>query len=74
MKVLYKSLAAPDSSTYIATNIFAGRSISDVLAVREKVSPSTTEEVDKDEREILMPNESILIEPVVAVVDKQSGE
>jgi sulfate transport system substrate-binding protein len=67
---LFKNVPVLDSGARGATTTFAERGIGDVLIAWENEAFLLTQEVGKDQFEIIVPSVSILAEPPVALVDK----
>ena len=67
---LYKNVPVLDSGARGSTTTFVQREIGDVLLAWENEAFLAVNELGKDKLEIVVPPESILAEPPVAVVDK----
>jgi len=67
---LYRNVPVLDSGARGSTTTFAERNLGDVLIAWENEAFLLTEEVGKDRFEIIVPSESILAEPPVALVNK----
>jgi sulfate transport system substrate-binding protein len=67
---LFKNVPVLDSGARGATTTFAERGLGDVLIAWENEAFLLTQEVGKDRFEIIVPSESILAEPPVALVDR----
>ena len=67
---LFKNVPVLDSGARGATTTFAERGLGDVLLAWENEAHLLTEEVGRDKFEIIVPSESILAEPPVALVDR----
>lgn len=67
---LYKNVPVLDSGARGATISFVQRGLGDVLLAWENEAFLALNELGKDKLEIVVPSESILAEPPVAVVDK----
>ncbi|HEX8439667.1 sulfate ABC transporter substrate-binding protein [Archangium sp.] len=67
---LFKNVPVLDSGARGATTTFAERGIGDVLIAWENEAFLLTQEVGRDQFEIIVPSVSILAEPPVALVDK----
>lgn len=74
VKDLFKNVEVQDSGARGATNTFVERGIGDVLIAWENEAYLAINKLGKDKFEIVTPEESILAEPVVAVVDKVVDE
>ncbi len=70
VKKLYSNVEVLDASTRGAAHTFAERGIGDVLIAWENEGRLAEKKLGKDKFEIIIPSESILAEPSVAVVDK----
>jgi sulfate/thiosulfate-binding protein len=70
ISALFKNVPVLDSGARGATTTFAERGIGDVLIAWENEAFLLTQEVGKDQFEIIVPSESILAEPPVSIVDK----
>jgi sulfate transport system substrate-binding protein len=70
ISALFKNVPVLDSGARGATTTFAERGIGDVLIAWENEAFLLTQELGKDRFEIIVPTESILAEPPVALVDK----
>jgi sulfate/thiosulfate transport system substrate-binding protein len=66
---LYKNVPVLDTGSRGATNTFVQRGLGDVLIAWESEALLTQQEFGKDNYEIVVPSESIVAEPPVAVVD-----
>lgn len=66
---LYKNVPVLDSGARGATTSFAQRGLGDVLLTWENEAHQVLKEFGEDKFEIVIPKESILAEPPVAVVD-----
>ncbi len=71
---LYKNVPVLDSGARGSTTTFAQREIGDVLLAWENEAHLALKEFGADKFEIVVPSESILAEPPVAVVDKAAGK
>ncbi|HVZ33622.1 MAG TPA: sulfate ABC transporter substrate-binding protein [Polyangiaceae bacterium] len=71
---LYKNVPVLDSGARGATSTFVERKIGDVLIAWENEALLSTNEVGKDQFEVVLPSVSILAEPPVAVVDKYAAK
>ena len=71
---LYKNVPVLDSGARGSTTTFAQREIGDVLLAWENEAHLALKEFGADKFEIVVPSESILAEPPVAVVDKVAGK
>lgn len=67
---LYKNVPVLDSGARGATTTFAQRGLGDVLLAWENEALLSLKELGPDKLEIVVPSQSILAEPPVAVVDK----
>lgn len=67
---LFKNVPVLDSGARGATTTFTERGIGDVLLTWENEALLASKELGKDKFEIVVPSQSILAEPPVAVVDK----
>lgn len=67
---LYRNVPVLDSGARGATTTFAQRKIGDVFLSWENEARMAVKEFGADSLEIVMPNESILAEPPVALLDK----
>jgi len=67
---LYKNVPVLDSGARGSTTTFAQRKIGNVLIAWENEAFLAVNELGKDSLEIVVPSQSILAEPPVAVVDK----
>ncbi len=67
---LYRNVPVLDSGARGSTVTFAGRGVGDVLLAWENEADLAKKEFGADEFDIVVPPESILAEPPVAVVDK----
>jgi sulfate/thiosulfate-binding protein len=67
---LYKNVPVLDSGARGSTTTFAQRKIGNVLIAWENEAFLAVNELGKDQLEIVVPSQSILAEPPVAVVDK----
>jgi sulfate/thiosulfate transport system substrate-binding protein len=67
---LYRNVAVLDSGARGSTTTFAQRRIGHVLIAWENEAYLLTEELGKDEFDIVLPSLSILAEPPVSIVDK----
>ena len=67
---LYKNVPVLDSGARGSTTTFAQREIGDVLMAWENEAFLSLKELGPDKVEIVVPSQSILAEPPVAVVDK----
>lgn len=67
---LYKNVPVLDSGARGATTTFAQRGIGDVLIAWENEALLASKDLGKDRFEIVVPSQSILAEPPVAVVEK----
>lgn len=74
VKALFKNVTVQDSGARASTNTFAERGLGDVLLAWENEAYLALNKLGKDQFEIITPQESILAEPVVAVVDKVVDE
>lgn len=70
VRALYKNVKVLDSGARGATTTFVERGIGDVLLTWENEAFLAIKELGPDKVEIVVPSQSILAEPVVAVVDK----
>jgi len=70
MTKLYKNVPVLDSGARGATNTFVERGIGDVLLAWENEALLSVKELGVGKFEIVVPSESILAEPPVAVVDQ----
>lgn len=70
VKTIFKNAPVLDSGARGSTTTFVQRGIGDVLLAWENEALMITREVAKDDYEIVVPSESILAEPSVALVDK----
>jgi len=70
ISALFKNVPVLDSGARGATTTFAERGIGDVLIAWENEAFLLTQELGRDRFEIIVPSESILAEPPVALVDK----
>lgn len=67
---LYKNVPVLDSGARGATNTFVERGVGDVLLSWENEALLATRQLGKGQFDIVVPSESILAEPAVAVMDK----
>lgn len=67
---LYKNVPVLDSGARGATTTFAQRGLGDVLLAWENEALLSIKELGADKLEIVVPSQSILAEPPVAIVDK----
>ncbi len=67
---LYKNAAVLDSGARAATTSFAERGIGDALLAWESEAHLAMKELGEGKLDVVVPNESVLAEPPVAVVDK----
>jgi sulfate/thiosulfate transport system substrate-binding protein len=67
---LYKNVPVLDSGARGATNTFVERGIGDVLLAWENEAILAVKKLGPDKLDIVVPSESVLAEPPVAVVDK----
>jgi sulfate/thiosulfate-binding protein len=67
---LFKNVPVLDSGARGATTTFSERGLGDVLIAWENEAFLLTDEVGKDQFEIVVPSVSILAEPPVAIVDR----
>jgi sulfate transport system substrate-binding protein len=74
VSALYKNVPVLDSGARGSTTTFAEREIGDVLLAWENEAHLALKEFGADKFEIVLPSESILAEPPVAVVDKVAGK
>jgi sulfate transport system substrate-binding protein len=72
MGELYKHVPVLDASARAATNTFIQRSIGDVLLTWENEAFLAFKELGTDQVEMVVPPQSILAEPPVAVVNKNA--
>jgi len=70
VKQLYKNVPVLDSGARGSTTTFVQREIGDVLIAWENEAFLSIKELGPDKVEIVVPSQSILAEPPVAVVDK----
>ncbi len=70
ISALFKNVPVLDSGARGATTTFAERGLGDVLLAWENEAFLLTQEVGRDQFEIVVPSVSILAEPPVAVVDR----
>jgi sulfate/thiosulfate transport system substrate-binding protein len=70
ISALFKNVPVLDSGARGATTSFAERGLGDVLLAWENEAFLLTEEVGKEKFEIIVPSDSILAEPPVALVDR----
>ncbi len=70
VKRLYRNVPVLDSGARGSTTTFAQRQIGDVLIAWENEAFLSIRELGSDKLEIVVPSQSILAEPPVAVVDK----
>lgn len=70
VRALFKNVKVLDSGARGATTTFVERGIGDVLLTWENEAFLAIKELGPDKVEIVVPSQSILAEPVVAVVDK----
>jgi sulfate/thiosulfate transport system substrate-binding protein len=70
VKNIYKNVPVLDTGARGSTVTFVERNVGDVLVAWENEAFLSINEFGKDRFEIVMPSESILAEPPVAVVDK----
>jgi len=71
---LFKHVPVLDAGARGATNTFAQRGVGDVLLAWENEALLAQRELGKDTFEIVVPSVSILAEPPVAVVDKNTDK
>jgi sulfate/thiosulfate transport system substrate-binding protein len=69
VKALYKNVPVLDTGARGSTITFAQRGIGDVLIAWENEAFLANEEFGKDKFDIIVPSQSILAEPPVAIVD-----
>ena len=74
MQQLFKNVPILDPGARAATNTFVQRGIGDVLIAWENEAFLSQKEFGADKFEIVVPSESILAEPPVAVVDKVAAK
>lgn len=67
---LYRNVPVLDSGARGSTTTFAERGLGDVLIAWENEALLLTDEIGKDKFEIVVPSDTILAEPPVAIVDK----
>ena len=67
---LYRNVAVLDSGARGSTTTFVERGIGDVLLAWENEASLAVKELGPDKFEVILPRESILAEPPVAVVDR----
>ncbi len=67
---LYRNVPVLDSGARGSTTTFAERGLGDVLIAWENEALLLTDELGKDKFEIVVPSDTILAEPPVALVDK----
>jgi sulfate transport system substrate-binding protein len=72
VKAIYKNVPVLDSGARGATTSFVERGIGDVLIAWESEALASIAELGKDKFEIIRPSVSILAEPPVAVVDRNT--
>lgn len=70
VRALFQNVPVLDSGARGSTTTFVQRGIGDVLLAWENEAFLSIEELGPDQFEIVMPSQSILAEPPVAVVDK----
>jgi len=70
VKRLYKNVPVLDSGARGSTTTFVQRGIGDVLIAWENEAFLSLKELGSDKVEIVVPSQSILAEPPVAIVDK----
>jgi sulfate transport system substrate-binding protein len=71
---LYKNVPVLDSGARGSTTTFGQRKIGDVLIAWENEAYLLSDELGKDQFEIVLPSQTILAEPPVAVVDKYADK
>lgn len=70
MRALYKNVRVQDTGARAATSTFAERGLGDVLIAWENEAYLALNKLSNHQLQIVIPSESILAEPTVALVDK----
>jgi sulfate/thiosulfate transport system substrate-binding protein len=70
MRALYKNVTVQDTGARAATSSFAERGLGDVLIAWENEAYLALNKLSNHQLQIIIPSESILAEPTVALVDK----